>query len=376
MGTEVRGYQRCVRCIMDTTDPEIGFDADGVCSHCRTYDASFRATVEAAQRGDRVEAFRAVAARIKAVGAKSEYDCIVGVSGGVDSSYVLIKAKEFGLRPLAVHFDSGWNSELAVSNIETLTSTLGVDLKTDVVDWKEMRDLQLSFFKAGVANCDIPTDHAFPAVALRNATAYDAKFILSGSNLATESVLPKAWGHNSADLRYLKAIQRRHGSVRLRTYPTLGMLKREVWYRYVRGVRTVKPLDFVPYDKARAKEEITQLGWRDYGGKHYESVFTRFFQGYYLPVRFGYDKRLAHLSSLILSDQMTREEALSIVENEPTYPLELQASDRKFVAKKLGIAESELQALIDAPLESMADYPTNDAAYRLAFRMRAMVARG
>ena len=222
MGTEVRGYQRCVRCIMDTTDPEIGFDADGVCSHCRTYDASFRATVEAAQRGDRVEAFRAVAARIKAVGAKSEYDCIVGVSGGVDSSYVLIKAKEFGLRPLAVHFDSGWNSELAVSNIETLTSTLGVDLKTDVVDWKEMRDLQLSFFKAGVANCDIPTDHAFPAVALRNATAYDAKFILSGSNLATESVLPKAWGHNSADLRYLKAIQRRHGSVRLRTYPTLG----------------------------------------------------------------------------------------------------------------------------------------------------------
>jgi N-acetyl sugar amidotransferase len=361
---------------MDTTDPDIGFDDDGLCTHCQTYDATFRATVEAAGRGERIEAFRALAERIKASGAKSEYDCIVGVSGGVDSSYVLIKAKEFGLRPLAVHFDSGWNSELAVSNIETLTSTLGVDLKTDVVDWKEMRDLQLSFFKAGVANCDIPTDHAFPAVALRNAAAYDAKFILSGSNLATESVLPTAWGHNSADLRYLKAIQRRHGSVRLRTYPTLGILKRDVWYRYVRGVRTVKPLNFLPYDKARAKAEITELGWRDYGGKHYESIFTRFFQGYYLPVRFGYDKRLAHLSSLILSDQMTREEALAIIENEPPYPVELQASDRKFVAKKLGIAESELQALIDAPLDAMDDYPTNDAAYRLAFRAREMVTRG
>ena len=361
---------------MDTTDPQIEFDPAGVCSHCQVYDAKFRATVEAAQRGDRIEAFRALAERLRASGAKREYDCVVGVSGGVDSSYVLIKAKEFGLRPLAVHFDSGWNSELAVSNIETLTSALDVDLETDVVDWKEMRDLQLSFFRAGVENCDIPTDHAFPAVALRSAVKYNAKFILSGSNLATESVLPRAWGHNSADLRYLRAIQRRHGTVRLRSYPTLGIVKREIWYRYLRGVRTVKPLNFLPYDKASAKAEISQLGWRDYGGKHHESIFTRFFQGYYLPVRFGYDKRLAHLSSLILSGQLTRAEALRIVETEPTYPAELQASDRKFVAKKLGIAESELQALIEAPVGQIENYPTNDAAYRLAFKAREMVTRG
>lgn len=361
---------------MDTTDPDIGFDADGVCTHCLTYDERFRDVVDAAQRGDRIDDFRAIAERIKADGADSEYDCIVGVSGGVDSSYVLVKAKEFGLRPLAVHFDSGWNSELAVSNIESLTSRLGVDLKTDVVDWKEMRDLQLSFFRAGVTNCDIPTDHAFPAVALRNAAAYDAKYILSGSNMATESVLPTAWGHNSADLRYLKAIQRRHGTVRLRNYPTLGMLKRELWFRTIRRVRILKPLDYLPYDKAQAKAEIAELGWRDYGGKHYESIFTRFFQGYYLPERFGYDKRLAHLSSLILSGQTTREEALATIEGEPTYPLDLQASDRKFVAKKLGISEGELQALIEAPLSQMQDYPTNDAAYRLAFRARELVTRG
>ncbi len=373
---QAREYRRCVRCVMDTTDPDIGFDVDGVCTHCQTYDAKYRATVESARRGERVAALRDLAEQIKVSGAKSEYDCIVGVSGGVDSSYVLLKAKEFGLRPLAVHFDSGWNSELAVSNIQSLTSSLGVDLKTDVVDWKEMRDLQLSFFKAGVANCDIPTDHAFPAVALRTAAAYDARFILNGSNLATESVLPLAWGHNSADVRYLKAIQRRHGSVKLRSYPTLGMLKREIWYRGVRRVKTVKLLDYVPFDKARAKEEIAEMGWRDYGGKHYESIFTRFFQGYYLPVRFGYDKRLAHLSSLILSDQLTRDEALATVENEPTYPLDLQTADRKFVAKKLGISEHQLQALITAPLEEIADYPTNDAAYRLAFKARTMVTRG
>ena len=375
MGPRTAPVERCVRCVMDTTDPDIEFDADGVCSHCRSYDANFRDTVEAATAGRRLPELHALVEQIKADGAKSEYDCVVGVSGGVDSSYVLLKAKELGLRPLAVHFDSGWNSELAVNNIENITTTLDVDLKTEVVNWQEMRDLQLAFFEAGVANCDIPTDHAFPAVALREAAAHGAKYILSGSNLATESVLPTAWGHNAADVRYLKAIHREHGSVKLKTYPTLGLAKQAIWYPYVRGVKTVKVLNYLPYVKRDAKREISDsLGWRDYGGKHYESVFTRFFQGYYLPVRFGYDKRLAHLSSLILSGQTTREEALRDLE-QPTYDADLQASDLKFVAKKIGLTADELSALIAAPTDGVDRYPSNDALYALGFRVRDRIRR-
>lgn len=368
-------HQRCVRCVMDTTDPDIRFDDEGVCSHCRWYDANFRDLVAAATAGERIPELNAIVERIKADGRNREYDCVVGVSGGVDSSYLLLKAKELGLRPLAVHFDSGWNSELAVNNIEKITSQLGVDLKTDVVNWQEMRDLQLAFFKAGVPNCDIPTDHAFPAVALRNAAAYGAKYILSGSNIATESVLPAAWGHNAADVRYLKAIHREHGSVKLRTYPTLGLMKQALWYPYVRGVKKIKPLNLLPYAKSDAKKQITeQLGWRDYGGKHYESIFTRFFQGYYLPVRFGYDKRLAHLSSLILSGQLTREAALSELEL-PTYEPEQQASDLRFVAKKLGLTPDELSELIAAPTEDVERYPDNDKLYALGFKVRDWIRR-
>ena len=360
---------------MDTTDPNIEFDSEGLCSHCRFYDAHWRGIVDAATAGERLPELTSIVEQIQADGRKSEYDCIVGVSGGVDSSYVLLQAKELGLRPLAVHFDSGWNSELAVNNIENITSKLEFDLKTDVVNWQEMRDLQLAFFKAGVANCDIPTDHAFPAVALRNAAIYGAKYILSGSNIATESVLPTAWGHNAADLRYLKAIHREHGSVKLRTYPTLGLAKKALWYPYLRGVKTVKLLNYIPYVKSEAKSQIAdQLGWRDYGGKHHESIFTRFFQGYYLPVRFGYDKRLAHLSSLILAGQLTREAALSELEL-PTYDTDLQAADLKFVAKKLGLSSAELVALIEAPTDGVERYPSNDALYALGFKLRDWVRR-
>lgn len=368
--------QRCVRCVMDTTDPDIAFDAEGICSHCRSYDANYRSTVESAMNGGRLGELDKLVKVIQEAGRGHDYDCVIGVSGGVDSTYVLLKAVELGLRPLAAHFDSGWNSELAVHNIECATSRLGVDLKTDVVNWTEMRDLQLSFFKAGVANCDIPTDHAFPAVALKNATEYGVKFVLSGSNLATESVLPTAWGHRAADKRYLMAIQRAHGTVKLETYPTLGLLRKEIWYRYLRRVRTVKPLNYLPYDKSAAKQEISdKLGWRDYGGKHYESIFTRFFQGHYLPRRFAFDKRLAHYSSLILSGQMTRDEALHNIETQPPYDADLQRADLKFIAKKLGISVGEFEALIDSPVASIRRYPTNDLAYSIGFRARDMVSR-
>jgi N-acetyl sugar amidotransferase len=366
--------QRCVRCVMDTTDPGIRFGADGVCSHCHSYDAHFRGIVTAAAAGERLGELTAIADKIKASGRLLRYDCVVGVSGGVDSSYVLLKAKELGLRPLAVHVDSGWNSEAADNNIKAITSGLGVDLKTEGIDREEMRDLQLAFFKAGVANCDIPMDHAFPAILLRNAVSHKVKYILSGSNFATESVLPTAWGHNSADLRYLKAIHDEHGGVRLRDYPTLGMWRQALWYPYIRGIKTVKVLNYVPYIKDGAKARIAELGWRDYGGKHYESVLTRFFQGYYLPVRFGYDKRLAHLSSLILSGQLTRADALSELAL-PTYDAELQDSDLRMVSDWLGLTTDELSALIAAPTDGVEHYPDSNARYALAFKVRDGIRR-
>jgi N-acetyl sugar amidotransferase len=325
-------------------------------------------------KGDLVPEFDALVQQIREAGRGREYDCIVGLSGGVDSTYVLLKAVEAGLRPLAVHFDSGWNSELAVQNIQNATAELSVDLETDVVNWREMRDLQLAFFKAGVENCDIPTDHAFPAVALRSAVEHGAKYILSGGNLATESVLPRAWGHNASDVRYLRAIHRRFGTVPLKTYPTLGILKKQLWYQTVRRVKVVRPLDLMPYRKDAAKAEIAEkIGWRDYGGKHHESVFTRFFQGYYLPARFGYDKRLAHYSSLILSGQMTREDALRSLVNEPPYQAALQQSDLAFVAKKVGLSPEELLSLINRPLCEMEEFPTNDSWYSLAMALRQRI---
>jgi len=344
-----RPYQMCVRTVMDTTDPEIWFDENGVSSHALHYDRTMKRYVDAANRGERAGELQAMVEKIKAAGKGKPYDCVIGISGGVDSTYLILQAVKLGLRPLAVHFDSGWNSELAVSNIENIVNRLGLDLVTDVVDWREMKDLQLSFFKASVANADIPTDHAFPAVAFREAARYGIRYILSGHNFATESILPKSWGYNATDARHLKAIQRRFGSVKLKTYPIMGIVKRYLWYGYIRPITTVHILNYMPYRKVEAKRAIAEeLGWRDYGGKHYESVFTRYFQGSYLPKKFGFDKRKAHLSSLILSDQETRASAIDQLEH-PDYSAELERQDHEFIAKKLGVSVPEFDAIIAAP---------------------------
>lgn len=357
--TDTRPFQMCTRTVMDTTDPDITFDENGVSSHALHYERTMKATVDAANAGERADELAAVVARIKKAGEGKPYDCVIGISGGVDSSYLVLQAVKLGLRPLAVHFDSGWNSELAVGNIENIVSRLKLDLYTDVVDWREMKDLQLSFFKASVANCDIPTDHAFPAVAYRQAAQYGIRYILSGHNLATESILPQSWGYNAADARHVKAIQRRFGSVKLKTYPALGIFKRYFWYGYIRPITTVQLLNYMPYVKADAKKAIAdELGWRDYGGKHYESVFTRYFQGSYLPKKFGFDKRKAHLSSLILSNQLTREQA--IVElAEPDYPADLERQDHAFIAKKLGLTVDQFDEIIARPPVDHLDYPNS-----------------
>ena len=361
--------QICVRCVMDTTDPEIVFDADGVCSHCHAYEAQGRPIVERARTEEGRKVLETVVAQIKASGQGRDYDCVLGISGGVDSSYAACMAKELGLRPLAVHFDSGWNSELAVNNVENIVKTLDFDLYTYVCDWEEMRDLQLAFFRASLANCDVPQDHAFFAVLHQTARTHGIKYIISGGNAATEFILPTSWGYNAGDLTHLLAVQKRFGTMKLKRYPTLSFAKRYFIYPYMLGIRTVRLLDLLPYDKAQAKAYITEkVRWRDYGGKHYESIFTRFFQAYYLPVKFNFDKRKAHCSSLIASGQMSREQALEEL-RQPPYPTDQLASDKAFVAKKLGVSEEEFDMVIAQPPRSYQDFPSSEWLFRLKDRM-------
>ncbi len=358
---------------MDTTDPEITFDEHGVSSYVPYFTTVIAPVLWPAQAGERMPELTALVERIKADGRGKPYDCIIGISGGVDSTYLTLQAVRLGLRPLCVHFDSGWNSELAVDNIHNLVTTLGLDLFTQVVDWREMRDLQLAYLKSGIANADTPTDHAFGYVAFHQARKYGIKHIISGANYASESILPAAWEYTSDDAKLLKAIHRRFGKVKLKTYPVMGSFTRSLWYPYARGITSHQLLNYVPYHYAEAKATIaSEVGWRDYGGKHYESVFTRWFQGYYLPTRFGFDKRIAHYSSLILSGEMTRDEAMQLLES-PNYPKELREQDTEFMAKKLGISTAELDQIVMSPPKSYTDYPNSAAAARRQFAITVRV---
>jgi N-acetyl sugar amidotransferase len=352
---------------MDTqTDSEIQFDEQGVCSYCHAFDNVARPILERAKTAEGDQILANVMAEIKAAGQGREYDCILGLSGGVDSSYMAYQAQKLGLRILAVHVDGGWNSELAVANIENIVKRLKIDLVTWVVDWEEMRDLQLAFFKASLANCDVPQDHAFFAALRRTAAQHRIRYVLDGTNFATEFVLPRSREYNAGDLRHLYAIHRRFGAGKLRKFPTLGFFRRYVYYPFVCGIKTIKLLDLLPYDKETAKRIIAdELGWRDYGGKHYESIFTRFFQGYYLPIKFGYDKRRAHLSSLIVSGQLQRGDAFEEMEDPPYPSPELLREDKEFVAKKLGLTVAEFDAIIALPQTTYKEFPSNENLFRI-----------
>lgn len=347
---------------MDTSDPGITFDAAGVCNHCRTFDSVLSARWKRGPEGE--TQLRAQIDALKRENARKDYDCIIGLSGGVDSSYLAVKAVDYGLRPLVVHVDAGWNSELAVQNIERLVKALNLDLHTIVIEWEEVRDLQLAFLRAGVPNQDVPQDHAFFAALYRFAIKHGVRWVLSGGNLASESILPPAWGYDAMDARHLHAIHRRFGSRPLKRFPVVSLWELYFYYPFVRRMRVLRPLDFLPYNKLHAKALLAErYGWRDYGAKHYESVWTKFFQGYYLPTRFGYDKRRAHLSSLIVAGQMSRAEALAELGREH-YPAEELRRDRAYVAKKLGLSDAQLEELLQAPLHTHRDYPSNEKLMR------------
>jgi len=296
-------------------------------------------------------------ADIKKSDAGKKYDCIMGLSGGVDSSYLAYVVKDLGLRPLIVHFDNGWNSELAVKNIENIIHYTGFDLFTYVVDWEEFKDLQLSYIKASVIDWEIPTDHGFFAVLFKMAAKFNIQYVLTGHNHQTEAIMPKPFRWSKMDVANIKDIHNTFGRIKLKTMPLLGFFQYN-WILRFKKIQRINLLELVDYDKARAKKIISEkFNWRDYGGKHFESVWTRFYQGYILPKKFGIDKRKAHLSNLMLAGQISREEARQELAK-PIYPAEQFAEDYPFVLKKLGLGESEFQALMQKPVRSHFEFET------------------
>jgi len=322
---------------MDTTDSSIVFDERGVCDHCNTFDAKIRPNWYAGARGE-LE-FRTMVQKIKSSGRNKDFDCIIGMSGGIDSSYLTYVATEFGLRPLVFHVDAGWNSQVAVNNIEKVVDGLGLDLYTEVIDWQEMRDLQLAYFKSGVPHIDTPQDHAFFATMYKFAELHNIKYILTGANLSTECIRnPIEWMYYQSDSIQLRDIHTKFGTRPLVNFPVTSILRHKIWLPYFKGIKVVRPLNLVDYDKAAAVKLLTdKFGWQPYPQKHFESRFTRFYEGYWLPKKFGFDTRKVQYSSLIVTNQMTRDEAL---EKLKTHALDDVTVNQEFeyVANKLEIS--------------------------------------
>ena len=364
-----RPYTVCSNCIMDTTDSNIRFDARGWCDYCNNYHHNILPHWHPDSIG--AQHLAGAVEEIKRRGRGRDYDCLIGISGGIDSSYVTYLAKEkFGLRPLLLHVDAGWNSQQAVNNIEKMVDGLGVALHTEVVDWLEMQDLQLAFFRAQVPHLDTPQDHAFFAGLYNFAAKHDVKYILTGANFSTECVRePLEWHYHASDLRQIKDIHRRFGKRELKTFPMADIFTYKLYHRFVKRIRVVKPLNWVPFVKEEAMQFLVdRFGWQRYAHKHYESRFTRFYEGYWLPVKFGFDKRRAHFSSLILTGQLSRAEAMQKI-SLPAYDAETIAEDFEYIATKLDVSVQELKDLQNGPNKSYRDYRNSMALIEIGTRV-------
>lgn len=362
-------HKICTRCVMDTTDSKIVFDENGVCDHCNTYLNDILPKWNPEGMDD--SQLEQLAERIKKEGQGQDFDCIIGMSGGIDSSYLLYLAKEkLGLRPLVFHVDAGWNSQEAVTNIERLVDGLDLDLYTEVIDWEEMKDLQLSFFKSGVSHIDTPQDHAFFATMYKFADKHGVKNILTGGNYSTECIRnPLEWMYYQSDSRQLKDIHNQFGNKPLKRFPVTNILWHKFYLPYFKGIKVTRPLDFMKYDKEQATKLLEdKFGYQRYPQKHFESRFTRFYEGYWLPQKFGYDTRKVQFSSLILTGQMTREEALKELEK-PAMTEEQIKQEFEFVSNKLGITTEELQSYFDAPNKTYKDYKSQQGIYDIGAKV-------
>lgn len=363
-------YRICSRCIMDTSEPDIEFDQNGVCNHCHQHETLAAKYLVTGPAGERK--LQAVVEKIKKQGSNQKYDSVIGLSGGLDSSYVAYLAWENGLRPLAVSLDNGWDSEIASNNVKNIVEKLGLDLLSYRVDFAEFRDLQLAYLKASVVNIEAITDHAIAATLYNVASKKGIRYILTGINLATEGVTARSWGSGGYDLANIKAIHKKFGAVELKTYPTLSIWRR-LYLQYAKRITSVALLNYVPYVQSQVAELLgKELGWQDYGGKHCESIFTRFYQCYILPTKFGIDKRRAHLSNLIYSGQMTREQALQQIQK-PPYTAEQLRADKQYVLARLGLSEGEFESLMGLPVRSHYEYASDEKVWQLLQWVRRAV---
>lgn len=350
----------CKQCILTSNDdPELVLDDNGICNHCHYYKKEYELLV--LEGGPAKQKLTETIAAIKNYGKGKKYDCLIGLSGGVDSSYVAMLAHQFGLRALCVHFDNGWNSELAVMNIQNIVSKFNYDLSTYVIDWNEFKDLQLAYLKASVVDIEVLTDHAIYGTMFKIAKDNDIKYVLGGHNVVTEGILPYHWTYNKKDYINIRAIHKIYGENQLRTFPFLDRKMKK--FIQNSGVEFVNYLNWVSFNKDEVKKKMQQeIGWRDYGGKHYESIWTRFYQGYILPEKFGIDKRKAHLSTLICSGQLTREEALEQMK-EPPYDTAILKTDKDFVLKKLDLTEQEFDRIMKLPVRNHREFDTEGSFF-------------
>jgi len=348
----------CSRCILDTEDyPNIIFDKNGVCDVCHNYDDLYKRTVFTGSEGQRK--LDELLSQIRKAAPKGDYNCAVALSGGVDSTYVTYKAKEWGLKPLVVHVDNGWNSELAVKNIETVLKKLDLPLYTYVLNWNQLKDLQLAFFRSGIIDLDIPFEVPATAALFSVAKKFKLKFILTGHNTVTEGILPPNF---TAPFKYdtvaIKAIHKKFGTIPIPDLPMIGFF-RLMFFTRVQGIQLASPLNFIDYNKAAVKKMMMdKLGWRDYGYKHYETIFTRLYQGYILPTKYHIDKRKSHLSTLIYSNQMSRAEALEEMKKPPYPSIDLLESDKRLFISKLELTECEFDKIMESPVKQHSDYPS------------------
>jgi N-acetyl sugar amidotransferase len=351
-------YRICAKTVMDTVgDPDIQFDEEGICNYYHEFKRKLAIRIPTKEIA--ATELAKIVDKIKSTGKGKQYDCIIGVSGGVDSTYTAWLVKQLGLRPLAVHLDNGWNSELAVNNIENILNKLNIDLYTEVLDWEMFRNLQLSFLKASTPDGEIPTDHAILAVLYQIASKYGVKYIISGMNFRNEGMLPPSWGRGYLDWKYIRSVHKMFGSSNLSSFPHLSIFK-FLYYNLVKRIQSISLLNYVEFKKPEAIQLIeSELGWRNYGGKHYESNYTKFYQGYILPKKFKIDKRKAHLSCIIMSTgEINREAALEELK-QPSLPPTQVEEKKAYILKKLGLSEQAFEGIMNLPVKTILDYPNN-----------------